>query len=424
MSTPPDAVITRTPERADAPTTRRGRGILVTAVIIAAAALLLFYFRSNQISSTSGSQQTGPGAGRGAPGATGTVVTTEAVSQAPMPLFLDALGTVTPEHSASVYSQVAGRIDAVHYREGQMVHKGQPLVDIDPRPYEATLTQAKGALARDTALLDQARVNLKRYQEAFSRNKAVAEQQVSDQEAAVRQAEGTVQNDEGTVKYDEVQLAYCRIIAPFDGRIGLRLVDPGNTIFAGSSTALAVITQLDPITVVFAVAEDHLNQVLAQLRAGKTLQVDAYDRTQATKIASGTLLALDNEVDPTTGTVKFRAHFKNPNGTLLFPNQFVNTRLLVDTIDKAIQVSTAAIQYNGQQAFVYVLQPNHTVAVRKINVTASEGSRSAVDGVKPGETIVTSNFDRLRDGAQVTVRGPGQGPGQGRGQGQGRGGRS
>jgi multidrug efflux system membrane fusion protein len=185
----------------------------------------------------------------------------------------------------------------------------------------------------------------------------------------------------------------------------LRLVDPGNTVFANSATALAVITQIDPITVVFSVAEDHLNSVLAQLRSGKTLAVDVYDRTQAKQIASGTLLALDNEVDTTTGTVKFRARFHNPGGTLLFPNQFVNTRLRVDTIDHATQVSTAAIQYNGQQAFVYVVQPNRTAAVRKITVTNTEGAKSAVEGVQPGETIVTSNFDRLRDGASIALRG-------------------
>jgi len=175
-----------------------------------------------------------------------------------------------------------------------------------------------------------------------------------------------------------------------------------------------VITQIDPITVVFSVAEDHLNSVLTQLRGGKTLAVEVYDRTQAKQIASGTLLALDNEVDTTTGTVKFRARFHNPGGTLLFPNQFVNTRLRVDTIDKATQVSTAAIQYNGQQAFVYVVQPNHTAAVRKITVTNAEGSKSAVDGIKPGETIVTSNFDRLRDGAGIMVRGSEGAPGGGR----------
>ena len=393
------------------PHTRRTRGILATVLIISAALLVLLYLRRDQ-PQTAGTQATAPANARGAVN-TGTVVTVEPVTQAAMPIYLDALGTVTPEHTASVYSQVGGRIEAVHYREGQMVHKGDALVDIDPRPYQALLTQAQGALARDRSLLSQARVNLTRYQEAFSRNKAVSEQQVSDQQATVQQAEGTVQNDEGQVRYDEVQLAYSHITAPFEGRIGLRLVDPGNTVFANSTTALAVITQLDPITVVFSIAEDHLNSVLAQLRNGKTLPVDVYDRTQAKQIASGTLLALDNEVDTTTGTVKFRARFHNPGGTLLFPNQFVNTRLRVDTIDHATQVSTAAIQYNGQQAFVYVVQPNHTAAVRKITVTNAEGSKSAVEGVKPGETIVTSNFDRLRDGAAIAVRGePGSGTGR------------
>jgi membrane fusion protein, multidrug efflux system len=407
MTNPPDAAITRIPETSRSATTWRGRGMIATIVLMAAAGLLAFLWShqpSGDTRSTSTSASATGGRGGGAP-ANATLVTVENVTQGPMSIYLDALGTVTPEHTANVYSQVGGRIDAVHYREGQLVKKGQPLVDIDPRPYQAQLTQAQGALARDRAILDQARVNLTRYREAFDRNKAVSEQQVSDQQAAVRQAEGTVQNDEGTVKYDEVQLAYTHILAPFDGRIGLRLVDPGNTVFANSNTALAVITQIDPITIVFSVAEDHLTQVQTQLRAGKTLLVDIYDRTQAQKLATGTLLALDNEVDTTTGTVKFRAHVKNPGGTLLFPNQFVNTRLRVDTIDKATQVPTAAIQYNGSQAFVYVVQPNHAAVVRKITVSNSEGNKSAVDGVKPGESIVTSNFDRLRDGATVMVRG-------------------
>lgn len=402
MSTTPEAAITRTPDGTRTHTAWRGRGLLAAGLVLAAA-LGFWFLRASQ---PAGSGQAGAAAGqRPGAAATGTLVTVEAVAQGPMSIFLDALGTVTPEHTASVYSQVGGRIEAVHYREGQMVRKGDALVDIDPRPYQALLTQAQGALARDKSLLEQARVNLARYTEAYNRNKAVSEQQVSDQQAMVKQQEGTVQNDEGSVKYDEVQLAYCHITAPFDGRIGLRLVDPGNTVFANSTTALAVITQLDPITVVFAVAEDHLNDVLTQLRAGKTLQVDVYDRTQAKQIATGTLLALDNEVDTTTGTVKFRARFRNPGGTLLFPNQFVNTRLRVDTIPKAIQVSTAAIQYNGQQAFVYVVTPSHTASVRKITVTNTEGSKSAVQGLQPGEQIVTSNFDRLRDGAAVMVRG-------------------
>lgn len=351
----------------------------------------------------------GGGSARGGmrPGAMpATPVGIAKVESGQMNLFLDALGTVTPLQTVNVYSQVSGVLLSVHYREGQTVHKGDLLAEIDPRPLEAQLKQARGALARDRATLQQARLNLKRYQDALKEN-AIAEQTVSDQEASVQQSEGTIENDEGTVQYDEVQLSYCHITAPISGRIGLRLVDPGNTIFSGSSSTIATITELDPITVVFSVAEDHLSQLQKQLNKRHDLQVDLYDRSQTTKLTTGKLLTLDNQVDTSTGTVRLRAQFSNAKGEL-FPNQFVNARLVMDTLPQARLIPTVAVQYNGQQAFVYVVKPNNTVAITNVSVVGSEQDQSAIDGLNVGDTVVTSNFDRLQDGAVVSL--PSAGP--------------
>ncbi|ADV83444.1 efflux RND transporter periplasmic adaptor subunit [Terriglobus saanensis] len=331
-----------------------------------------------------------------------TPVTAAKVQSGNMDIFLDALGTVTPLATVNVYSQVSGRVLAVNYREGQMVHKGQVLVEIDPRPTEAQLQQAQGSLARDRALLDQARVNLRRYQEAL-KERAIAEQTVFDQSATVRQYEGTVANDEGQVKYYEVQLSYSHIIAPISGRIGLRLVDTGNTIFSGSSTTIATITQLNPITVVFSVAEDHLPKIQQKTRPSQAaLTVAIYDRSQSNRLTTGKLLTLDNQVDTSTGTVRLRAQFDNASASL-YPNQFVNARLQVDTLQNAKLVPTGAVQYNGQQAFVYLVKQDSSVALRNITVLNTEGGQSAIEGLTTGDTVVTSNFDRLTDGAKVTV---------------------
>jgi membrane fusion protein, multidrug efflux system len=320
-----------------------------------------------------------------------------------MEIYLDALGTVTPENTVNVYSLVSGRVLSVAYREGQMVEKGQLLAEIDPRPYEAQLKQAEGTLKRDQAALEQARVDLKRYQEALQEN-ALAQQTVFDQEQTVKQYEGSVQNDEGAIEYDKIQLGYCKITAPISGRIGLRLVDPGNTIFSGSSSTIGVITQLNPITVVFSIPEDRVLQVQKRLASGETLKVDLYDRSQANKLTTGKLLTLDNAIDTTTGTVRLRAVFDNASGAL-FPNQFVNARLRVDTLQNALLIPTVAIQYNGQQAFVYKIGDNNTATLQNITLVNSEQSQSAIQGLKAGERIITSNFDRVEDGAQVTIAG-------------------
>ncbi len=318
-------------------------------------------------------------------------------------VYDDTLGTVTPVYTVTVYSQVTGRVMAVHYREGELVQKGQSLIDIDPRPYQATLMQAEGTLKRDQGVLAEAQIDLARYQEAFARN-AIARQQLEDQQQAVVQNQGTVASDQGAVDYDRVQLAYCHIVSPITGRVGLRLVDPGNTIFAGSGSTLVVITQLQPITVVFNVSEDQLPQVQSVLHKGQSLVVDAFDRSNDREIESGKLTSVDNQIDTATGTVKFRATFNN-KGTILFPNQFVNARLLIRTLNNVVLVPSAAVQRNGTAAFVYVVKPNNTVAVQPITALTSNEQVTAVQGLPANTNLATSGFDRLENGAQVLARG-------------------
>lgn len=356
----------------------------------------------------------GPGGPPGGPPGFGgpnaaTPIQTATVTAEPMSVFIDAIGTITPERTASIYSQVSGQLLAVNYIEGQLVRQGQSLIEVDPRPYQALLDQAKGALARDRSLLHQAQVNEQRYEEALKRN-AISRQTLFDQQVAVQQYQGTIQNDEGSVKYYEVQLSYCHIVAPFTGRIGLRLVDPGNTIFSGSSNTLAVVTQIDPITVVFSIPEDDVQRVQDRLRRTRTMKVTLFDRMQNHQIATGSLLAFDNQIDTTTGTIKFRARFRNPSGAL-FPNQFVNARLLVDTIPAAQVLPTSVVQYNGQQAFVYAVdQATSTVHLQNITVTNEANDKSAVQGLAPGTVVAASNFDRLQDGAKVMAGGSGMPP--------------
>jgi len=331
-----------------------------------------------------------------------TAITAARATTGDMNIYIQALGTVTPIYTITVYSQITGRIMSVHYREGQMVNKGDPLVDIDPRPSEANLKQSEGNLQHDQGLLNQAKIDLARYQAAFARN-AIARQTLEDQEQLVVQYEGLVKADQGVVDFNRTQLSYCYIYAPITGRVGLRLVDPGNVVFAGTVSTLVVVTQLQPITVVFTVAEDDLSQMRAELRGGHSLPVDAFDRSNEQKIESGRLGSLDNQVDTTTGTVKFRANFPNSR-LLLFPNQFVNARLLVRTLRKATLVPTAAVQHNGDAAFVYVVEANNSVAVKNVTVVTGNERESAVTGINPGASVATSGFDRLENGAAVTVR--------------------
>jgi multidrug efflux system membrane fusion protein len=334
-------------------------------------------------------------------GMTGPVTVVTAVAQkGNIGVYLDAIGTVTPTYTDSITSQVTGMVTQVHYQEGQLVRKGQALVDIDPRPFEAQLLQAQGALERDTHVLEQAKMDLQRYRDAWARN-GIPKQTLDDQEKIVLQDEGTVKNDQGTVQYEQVQVAWCHITAPIAGRVGLRLVDPGNVIQASGTTTLVVITEVQPITVIFTIAEDNLPQVQAQTRKGKKLEVDALDRAQLTKIATGKLLTLDNQIDTTTGTVKLRALFDNKDDAL-FPNQFVNTRLLVNTWQGVTLIPTSAIQHNGQTAFVYLIQ-NGVAQIRNIKPGVANAGQTAVEGINPGDVVADSSFEKLQNNSKITV---------------------
>jgi multidrug efflux system membrane fusion protein len=388
---------------------RHRRLIWIGALVVLLLVVFLIWHNSRPSKATAAAHGTAGGAAGGGRGGRGgqsgpAAITVGQATTGNINIYIDALGTVTPTATVTVYSQITGVVLAVHYREGQIVHKGEPLLDIDPRPYQATLTQAEGTLQRDQGVLAEAQMDLARYQAAFAKN-AIARQQVEDQEKAVTQDEGTVKTDEGTVEYDRVQLGYCHIVAPISGRVGLRLVDPGNTVFSGSGSTLVVITQLQPITTVFDVSEDDLPQVEAQLKGGKTLEVDAFDRSDTTLIGSGKLTSLDNQIDTTTGTVKFRATFQNKNFAL-FPNQFVNARLLVRTLENATLVPSAAVQYNGTAAFVYIVNSNKTVGVQPLTTVTSNATVTAVQGVNPGVTLATSGFDRLDSGVHVQVHQP------------------
>lgn len=326
--------------------------------------------------------------------------TTATATKGDIGVYLDAIGTVTPVYTSSITAQASGVLTSVHYREGQFVQKGDALIDIDPRPYQAQLMQAEGTLERDANVLAQAQMDLDRYRTAWARN-SISKQLLDDQEKIVLQDQGTVKNDQGTVTYDQVQLGYCHITAPIAGRVGLRLVDPGNVVQATGNTILVVVTQEQPMTVVFTLAEDSLAQVQARMRQMHTLPVEAWDRAQTSKIASGKLQTIDNQIDTTTGTVKLRALFDNRNGAL-FPNQFVNTRLLANTLEGVTLVPTAAVQHNGQVAFLYVVA-NGMANVRNIKTGVSDGGKTAVEGINPGEVVATSSFDKLQSGSKVTV---------------------
>jgi multidrug efflux system membrane fusion protein len=363
-------------------------------------------------------------------------------------IYLDAIGTVTPVYTVSVTAQVTGPIVAVHYREGQRVKKGDPLIDIDPRPFQATLMQAEGTLERDQNLLAEAQMDLARYQVAWTKN-AIPRQTLEDQEKLVLQDQGTVKNDQGVVDYDMVQLSYCHIASPITGRVGLRLVDPGNLVTANSTTTLVVITQEQPITVIFTIAEDNLAQVQTQMRKGTTMPVEAWDRTNATKIATGRLTTLDNLIDTTTGTVKLRAEFANGND-VLFPNEFVNARLLVNTLKDQVLLPSSAIQHNGDEAYVFLLesQPpkgkkgekppamagngasapggvsgNNSAGgqnaarggnggapagakilyavMQDVKTGATDNNMTVVEGLKTGQVVANSSFDKLQNGSEV-----------------------
>jgi membrane fusion protein, multidrug efflux system len=317
-------------------------------------------------------------------------------------IILNQLGTVTSLDTVTVQTQINGQLQEVGFQEGQVVKKGDFLAQIDPRPYEAALEQAQGTLAHDQGLLAQAQADLKRYL-TLGRQDSIAQQQVEDQRFLVQQYTGTVQNDQGAVDNAKVNLLYCHIVSPLDGQVGLRLIDPGNFVQTSNTTGLVVIAQIQPISVIFSVPEDNLPDIIQRLRAGASLSVEAYDRSNTRLLATGTLAALDSQISTTTGTLNLRAMFANPD-EMLYPNQFVNARLLVSTMQDAVRVPVPAVQHGEPGAFVYLINADNTVSVRPLKVGPVDGNFQAVlSGLNPGDRVVTDGTDRLRDGALVTL---------------------
>jgi membrane fusion protein, multidrug efflux system len=392
--------------------TRRGSrfnvvvGLIVLIALIAGGYYLVRWVRSSQPAAGARSQQGGPQSVGAATIGTGTIR-----------VIVNALGTVTPIATVTVQTQIDGQLLEVPFTEGQMVKKGEFLAQIDPRPFQLQQAQFEGQLARDQGILAQAQVDLERYRKLAEQN-SIARQQYEDQIYIVQQDEGTVKLDQAQIDQQKLNVLYCHIVSPVTGRIGLRLVDPGNYIQTSNSTGIGVVTQLQPITVIFPIPEDDLPDIQPQLNSGATLEVLAYDRANVKMLATGRVAALDSQIDTTTGTVKVRAQFENTDNAL-FPNQFVNAQLLVKTLTNVVTVPTAAIQRGAPGAYVYLINADNTVSVRPVTLGPNDGLMTAVNsGLTVGDRVVVDGTDRLRDGAKVIVPSPhSQGTGQASGQG-------
>lgn len=381
-----------TPEHPRSASTRRWLLPLLVCCLLAGG----YLFYSHQAQSQSGKQDK-------LKAQPPTPVAATAARKGDIGVWLSGLGTVTSLSTVTVKSRVDGQLMAVRYREGQAVAKGDLLALIDPRPFQVQLTQAEGQMARDREQLNNARLDLARYKQLWKED-SIPKQQYDTQEALVRQLEGSVKVDQGQIDNARLQLTYSRITAPVSGRVGLRQVDPGNIVHTSDANWLVVITQMQPISVLFPIPEDNLPQVLARIRTGARLRVDAYDREQKLKLATGTLLTVDNQIDPATGTVKLKALFPN-SGNELFPNQFVNASLLVETRRNVVIVPAVAIQRGPQGTFVYVVKADRTVALRPVGLGVTQGGDIEVtSGLQPGEQVVVDGAERLREGSKVAVK--------------------
>ena len=397
-------------DRLDAPASQSSRGsrrlwlVLALAAVVAILAAVWFLRPQQDAAQKAAGRPELP-----------VQVATVATAVADLPVNLDALGTVTPLATVTVRTRIDGQLTKVAFREGQHVRKGDFLVEVDPRPYRAALDQAEAQLARDQALLRNAELDVNRYRNLVAED-SIARQTLDTQESLVRQYRATVKVDQALVDTARLNLDYCRIVSPIEGRVGLRQVDEGNYVQTGDAEGIVVVTQLQPITVVFTIPEDNLQKVMARMRAGAALPVRAFDRSGASELARGVLTTMDNQVDPATGTIKLKAQFDNADERL-FPNQFVNVRLLVETLPDATVIPSAAVQRGSQGAFVYVVGAEATAAVRPVSIGASGDERTQVTaGLVAGEQVVIDGVDRLRDGIKVKVAdkaaaGPGGSPG-------------
>lgn len=384
---------------------KRGWVWLIVLAVVGVAA----YFLWPKIKAFQSAPSPTATTGKGKRGGGTTPVVAARARKGNIAVYDSGLGAVTPVYTVSIKSRVDGELMKVLFKEGQIVKKGDLLVEIDPRPYQVQLDQAQGQLLHDQALLKNAHVDLDRYKVLLDQQ-AIPQQQFATQEALVTQYEGTLKTDQAAIDSAKLNLTYAHITSPIDGRVGLRLVDPGNIVHASDSNGLLVITQLDPISVIFTIGEDQLPQVAAKVQAGAHMQVEAWDRENKNKLAQGTLDTIDNQIDPTTGTLRLRALFDNKGGKL-FPSQFVNARLLVEEKTGVVVLPNAAIQRNSQSIYMWVVKPDQTVTVRPVTVGASEGDSTEItSGVNAGDVVVTVGVDRLLEGSRVNAQVPGEAP--------------
>jgi len=379
------------------PASRRRRWVYAAIIVLLALGAFLWYREDHN--SAASQKAAGTKGGRGSAVAAIPVVAAQAQT-GNIGVYVTGLGAITPIYTVTVKSRVDGQLMAVHFKEGDLVNQGDPLIDIDPRPYEAVVQQAQGALVRDTALLANARVDLARYTTLVAQE-AVPEQTLATQRSLVAQYEGTVTNDQGALDAAKVNVVYCHIASPITGVVGLRLVDPGNIVHSSDSNGMLVIAQVQPISVIFTISEDQLPPVLQKIRAGQKLPVETWDRELKNKIATGTLSTIDNLIDQTTGTLKVRAVFDNENRAL-FPNQFVNARLLQQEKTGVTLLPSAAIQRNTNDTYVYLIKPDNTVTIRNIKIGTTEGDQSEItSGLSPGDKVVMTGVDKLQEGSKV-----------------------